>query len=382
MSSQRLEIKVGLFVLVGLVALAALLLTFTKGLTAFSRTYSVIVETANIGGLKRGAPVLLAGVQVGKVQRYDLSPDNKSVLVTLTIYSRYEVHADAVFTIEPSGILGDQFVSITPTRNLGPFLKDGARLKAEPPFNLQEAARSVLGTINKVDKAVETLQGAVARVDATVLSDESLTNASAAVVNFRRLSEQIRTLADDATKLVAKADAAVARVDRLILTNESPASGAVSNLLFFSTQLSKVANELESLVVTNRAEVGVAIRNIQLATAQVTNVLSDLNAGKGIAGALLKDDKTAAEFQRFLAALPTLGSNVNALLTNANAVAINANQLFGRGGHVVDDAGTLVSNLNRYGLFYGFLVKPKTVKTNASSRVEPLLSPREKSNRF
>ncbi len=156
----------------------------------------------------------------------------------------------------------------------------------------------------------------------------------------------------------------------------------MSNLLLFSTQLSKVANELESLVSTNRTEVGAAIHNIQTATAQVTNVLAELNAGKGIAGALLKDDRTAADFQKFLAALPTLGSNVNTLLTNANAVAINANQLFGRGGHVVDDAGTLVSNLNRYGLFYGFLVKPKPVKTNTVSRVEPLRSPREKSNPF
>jgi len=389
MSTQRIEAKVGLFVFIGLVALVALLITFTKGITAFRPTYALTLETANVGGLKPSGPVLLAGVEVGSVHGYNLSPDNKSVRVNLRIRSKYSIHTDAKFTIEASGFIGDQFVAITPTKNLGPFLKDGDTVRAEAPFNMQDAARSVLGTISKVDQAVETLQGTVARVDRTVLSDESLTNASAAVVNFRRLSEQIRTLADDATRLVGKADAAVARVDRLLLTNAVPASGAVSNLLMFSTQLNRVATELEALFTTNRMEVADSIRNLRTATAQVTNLLADLNAGKGVAGVLLKSDEAAADLQKFLATLPALGSNANMLLTNASLLAtnagtvfVNANQMFDRSGRVVDDAGLLVSNLNRYGLFYGFLVKPKPAKTNAPARPTPLLSPREKSNPF
>ncbi|MBM3875933.1 MAG: MCE family protein [Verrucomicrobia bacterium] len=387
MSNQRTEIKVGLFVVIGLVALVALVINFTKGVTAFRPTYTLTLETANVGGLKRNAPVLLAGVEVGKVQGYDLSPDNKSVRVALRIFSNYSIHTDAKFTIEASGFIGDQFVSIAPMKNLGPFLKDGDVVRAETPFNMQDAARTVLVTIGKVDRAVETLQGAVARVDRTVLSDESLTNASAAVVNFRRLSDQIRTLADDATTLVKKADAAVGRVDLLLVTNAAPASGAVSNLLMFSTQLNKVATELEALLTTNRMDVADAIRNFRTATAQVTNLMADLNAGKGVAGVLLKDERGAADLQRFLATLPALGSNANTVLTNLSVLATNAgtvfvsaNQMFDRSGRVVDDAGVLISNLNRYGLFYGFLVKPKAAKTNAPARAAPLFIPREKSS--
>ncbi len=381
MSSQRLEWKVGLFVLIGLVALGGLLINFTKGLTAFRSTYTLKLETATVGGLKRNAPVLLAGVQIGVVESYDLSPDNKSVFVTLKIFPKYKIHGDAVFTIEPSGFLGDQYVSITPTKNVAPFLKDGDLVRCESPFNIQDAARSALGLINRVDKAVEQIQGAVARVDRTVLSEESLTNASAAVLSFHRLSEQMRKLADQAGGLVAKADDALVRLDTIVQTNAAPAHNVISNLLMFSAQLNKVADELETVVTTNRMEITTAVRNVETATAQVTNLLAGLQSGKGIAGALLRNDQYAEDFRRFLGALPSLGSNANTLITNANAVFINANQLFDRSGNVVDGAGVLVSNLNRYGLFYGFLVKPKPPKTNAPTHFAPLLSPHEKSNR-
>ena len=65
MSPKRLEWKVGLFVLVCLVLLGVLVLNFSKGLTFFTPTYTLHLKTANVGGIKREASVLMAGVQVG-----------------------------------------------------------------------------------------------------------------------------------------------------------------------------------------------------------------------------------------------------------------------------------------------------------------------------
>ena len=74
MSKSRLEWKVGLFVLVGLVLLGALALQFSKGTTFFRPTYTIKLRTANVGGLKLRSAVLMAGVQIGTVSDIRLAP--------------------------------------------------------------------------------------------------------------------------------------------------------------------------------------------------------------------------------------------------------------------------------------------------------------------
>ncbi len=67
MDKSRLEIKVGLFVLVGLVLLAVVLIQFSKGTSLFRGTYELRLHAVNVGGIKERAGVLLAGVEVGSV---------------------------------------------------------------------------------------------------------------------------------------------------------------------------------------------------------------------------------------------------------------------------------------------------------------------------
>ena len=63
-----MEIKVGLFVLIGLVLLAVALIQFSKGTSLFRNTYQLRLHAVNVGGLKQRAAVLLAGVEVGSVR--------------------------------------------------------------------------------------------------------------------------------------------------------------------------------------------------------------------------------------------------------------------------------------------------------------------------
>ena len=81
MSNSRLEWRVGLFVLVGLLLLAALLIQFSKGAAFFRSTYTIILRSENVGGLKPRADVLMSGVRVGSVTAIDLAPDGKTVLI-------------------------------------------------------------------------------------------------------------------------------------------------------------------------------------------------------------------------------------------------------------------------------------------------------------
>ncbi len=125
MDKSRLEIKVGLFVLIGLVLLAIVLIQFSKGTSLFHGTYELHLRAVNVGGIKERAGVLLAGVEVGNVAKVELDDDGKRVLILLKINNRYKIYHDARFVIEQAGFLGDQFVAVIPTTNSLPLLKDG-----------------------------------------------------------------------------------------------------------------------------------------------------------------------------------------------------------------------------------------------------------------
>ena len=157
MSQARLELKVGLFVLLCLGLLAGLVILFSKGLSPWTPAYTLRLRTPNAGFIIAGASVRMAGVNIGSVDRVTLDADGKSVTIWLKILKRYTIHSDARFVIEQIGFLGDQFVAVLPRQNLAPVLPEDAEITCDEPFNLQEVARSAMGLITRVDQTVQKL---------------------------------------------------------------------------------------------------------------------------------------------------------------------------------------------------------------------------------
>jgi len=79
MEKKRLEIKVGLFVFLGLALLGVLLLQFSKSASLWRGTYELHLHAVNVGGIKPRAGVLLAGVQVGSVTDISLDEGGTNV---------------------------------------------------------------------------------------------------------------------------------------------------------------------------------------------------------------------------------------------------------------------------------------------------------------
>jgi phospholipid/cholesterol/gamma-HCH transport system substrate-binding protein len=295
MSRKQLEWKVGLFVFGCLILLALLMVSFSKGLTFFKPTYTLRLNTKNVGGLKERATVLMAGVPVGHVTGARLSHDGRTVTVFLRLDGRYSIHGDAVFNIDSMGFLGDQYVMITPGRNEAPVLKDGDEVTCREPFNLQEVARSAVGFIHRIDETARKLDDALTRVDRQVLNEETLTNF--AVTNFRQVSERTLTAAD--------------HIDRLVQSNVVPVNVAVSNLTLFSRQMNDLAAGFQQVLATNESEFAAALKNIESAGDLMKGLLTDLQAGKGLAGSLLKDQRLEESFSQLVSNLTTLSSNLN-----------------------------------------------------------------------
>jgi phospholipid/cholesterol/gamma-HCH transport system substrate-binding protein len=296
MDRSRLEWKVGLFVVICLVFAAGLIMRFSKG-PIFARTYELSLVTSNVGGIRVGASVLMAGVPVGTVRSIDLEEGGRRVIMHAAIESQFIIYEGARFTIEQAGFLGDQYVAVTPGPNQERTLVPGESVMVEEPFNIQEAARTAAGLMERLDQTVTKLNVAVGRIDQTVLSEQTLTNFSAVVVNFRNASE--------------RALSTLAGIDHLVETNTPPLIGTVSNLVLFSEQLNRVSEELQLAVATNRIEITAAIKNIESSTLQVNKLLSDIEAGRGLVGSLLKDDHIGEQFRGTVGHLNVLSSNLS-----------------------------------------------------------------------
>ena len=113
MSNEKNDWWVGLFVLLGAVALAFLALRAGNLSTfSFSSTYSLSAKFDNIGGLKVRAPVKSAGVVVGRVS--DIRFDDKTfqAIVTLKMEKEFSFPTDSSAKILTSGLLGEQYIGI------------------------------------------------------------------------------------------------------------------------------------------------------------------------------------------------------------------------------------------------------------------------------
>jgi phospholipid/cholesterol/gamma-HCH transport system substrate-binding protein len=105
------DLVVGLFVLVGLLAIAYLSLK-VGGLEFGGEKRIVLYATFNdIGGLSVRAPVRVAGVKIGQVSAIDLDEDLRAE-VALLVESGLDLSIDSSAAIRTSGLLGDQFISV------------------------------------------------------------------------------------------------------------------------------------------------------------------------------------------------------------------------------------------------------------------------------
>jgi phospholipid/cholesterol/gamma-HCH transport system substrate-binding protein len=113
MQKKSLDVWVGLFVVLG--ALALLFLALKAGnmsAMSFQETYQVVAHFENIGGLKPRAPVKSAGVTVGRVGNISFDDQRFKATVQLQLNSNYQFPKDTAAKILTSGLLGEQYIGL------------------------------------------------------------------------------------------------------------------------------------------------------------------------------------------------------------------------------------------------------------------------------
>jgi phospholipid/cholesterol/gamma-HCH transport system substrate-binding protein len=129
-STRTVEISTGLFVLLGFAALFFMVTQITnRELSIDGASYDVTAQFENIGSLKPGAAVSMAGVTVGRVDSISFDQNVYKAVVKMRIASSFNrIPSDSDAAIMTSGLLGGQYIGIT-AGGAEEFLKSGDRIE-------------------------------------------------------------------------------------------------------------------------------------------------------------------------------------------------------------------------------------------------------------
>jgi phospholipid/cholesterol/gamma-HCH transport system substrate-binding protein len=282
------ELRVGLFVLVGLSVLAAGIF-YVTGAGTIGPKYRLITYLPEVSGLSNGAPVRLDGFEVGNVESIKLAPrtaniardKNRNIQVVLRVGKKYQddILTDSAASLVTEGLLGNRYVEVT-RGFTGVPLKDNEELKGTEEKALKEVVQrsaDMLGNLQALSDSVQELLEGVKQGKGTLgklLADDQVYN--------------------HLNSILAKGD--------VMLTNVQAGQGTLGKLVASDEMYNKVDQGLDSVNViltdvrSQKGTIGKLLYDPSFydeAKQAMTNgnaMIADIRAGKGTLGKLATDD--------------------------------------------------------------------------------------------
>jgi phospholipid/cholesterol/gamma-HCH transport system substrate-binding protein len=141
-----LELSVGVFILAGILCLGYLSIKLAKMEVLGGEGYELMATFADVGGLKKGSSVVIAGVEIGRVKSIEMIDYEAKVVLLLP--KDLEIQEDAIAAVKTKGLIGEKFIQITPGGS-DRIMKPGERIRETQPAIDMEAliANFVFGKI-------------------------------------------------------------------------------------------------------------------------------------------------------------------------------------------------------------------------------------------
>jgi len=136
MKREGLELIVGIFIIAGIISLAFISTKYAKMEIVGDAGYQLIAIFPNIGGLKKGAQVEIAGVEIGRVR--DIVLENYKARVVMTINKTIQIPDDAIARIKTKGLLGEKYVDIMPGGSDSMLEQNQMIRDTQPPVDIEE----------------------------------------------------------------------------------------------------------------------------------------------------------------------------------------------------------------------------------------------------
>jgi phospholipid/cholesterol/gamma-HCH transport system substrate-binding protein len=136
MGRSRVEVGVGIFLILGFLALGWLSIRLGRVEFFGGGGYHVTANFPSVGGLKTGSSVEIAGVEVGRVDKISLVNDEAQV--TLVIDNGVKLSDDSIASIKTKGLIGEKYIRISPGGSEKIIKPNGRIREVEAPVDLEE----------------------------------------------------------------------------------------------------------------------------------------------------------------------------------------------------------------------------------------------------
>ena len=138
MKKRSMETAVGIFVVIGIVCVGYLTVKLGKMELIGDNYYPIYARFRSVSGLKMGAYVEMAGVQIGKVDSISLDQERKTALVEMKIRKEVILSDDVIASVTTAGLIGDKYINLSPGGS-ETLLKPGDLItETESAVNLEE----------------------------------------------------------------------------------------------------------------------------------------------------------------------------------------------------------------------------------------------------
>lgn len=367
--SRATQIRVGVFLMVGMVMAGAAILALGQSSGLFEGKITVDAYFQDVSGLVSGAPVRLAGVDVGTVKaiEFDALPSTRT-RVLLAIKSKYaeRLRRDSTAVIDSKGLLGDKLINISMGTAAAPPISDGATLasRAAPSFEqlsgkLDQAVTAITKVAQTADATLQQLGSDDARRDlARILSStaalletaERGSGVAHRIFYDPRYGEDVEGIMSAARHSLTEIGAAAQRAEH-VLAGVDQGEGFAHELIHGKS---------------GRATM-VALRD---AATEIASISGAVAQGDGLLHALIYDP----EQRRALDELSQAATRINGIVANIERGQGTI------GGLLVDptpyeDLTTMLGNINRNVLLKAlirFTVKKGDIQRPANTPVKQL----------
>lgn len=185
----KLELKVGIFVFIGLTVLVIFVLSI-GGFKTWSSGYKVNLVFNFANGVRIGAPVRFAGVDVGVVKKINLkfNPEKNHSDVALEVWIRDTVRVplDSTVWVNTLGLLGEKYVEIMPGKDYANTLKAGESLAGVDPIPTHELFSQAEAIMGNLDNGIAKIVNQEGTVGKLLYSDKIYNELEALVTDVRK----------------------------------------------------------------------------------------------------------------------------------------------------------------------------------------------------
>lgn len=282
------NVKLGVFVLAGLLIMIFSLYMIGKDTNMFGSNYTLKVRFDNVHGLTSGNNVRYSGIQVGTVKRVKILSDTLievSMLID-TKMKRY-IHKNDIVSMSTDGLMGNRILNITPAKDGSPLAENGDLLVTKKSVSTDD----MLETLDKTNKNIRDISQ---ELKMTILK---INNSSALwkLLSEETLPDNLRASSVSIRKAAANADGMVQDLHTIV--NDIRAGKGSLGSILTDTAIAYNLNEAVLSIQQVGSHADELVRELDDLT---KGIKSDVKGGKGPAHAILKDSSLVIKLNNSL----------------------------------------------------------------------------------